>query len=365
MVESMCTERISVIVPIYCVERYLTRCIDSIRQQTYTNLEIILVDDGSPDGCGQMCDDYARIDKRIKVIHKENGGLGYARNSGLEVITGDYVTFIDSDDWISETHIENLYREIVKNQADIVIGGHTMADDSGPQIVRRCTLEKTIYTGEAITEKILLPLIGADLNCPKDVQLEASSCMNLYAVAVIRKHALKFVSERDTVSEDLFFNIDFLYHARTVSVSDEVGYYYYRNGTSISRKYHPQRFMRTVRFCYLLRHKLNEYGYVEQAEIRIKRSCFQKLRVAIRHIVNAEMPKKSKICEIRKILQHDITKSVLEEFPMGAYIPVMRLLIALMMKKSATGVYCLMKVREGIGRKGVMKKILKDAGIGR
>lgn len=361
----MFTERISVIVPIYCVEQYLTRCIDSIRRQTYTNLEIILVDDGSPDGCSQICDDYARMDERIKVVHKKNGGLGYARNSGLEVATGEYVTFIDSDDWISETHIENLYREIVRNQADIVIGGHTVVGDFGPKIVRRNKLEQTIYTGEAITEKILLPLIGAELDCPEDVQLEASSCMNLYSVEIIRKYAVAFLSERDTVSEDLFFNIDFLHHAGTAYVSDEAGYYYYRNGESISRKYHPQRFVRTVRFWYLLQEKLNEYGYAEQAEFRMKRSCFQKLRVAIRHIVNADMPRKSKICEIGKILQHDITKSVLENFPTAAYIPAMRLLIVLMKKESANGVYCLMRLREGIGQKGAMKKILKAAGISR
>ena len=92
---------ISVIVPIYNVEKYLDRCVDSIINQTYKNLEIILVDDGSPDNCPQMCDDYAKKDSRIKVVHKENGGLSDARNVGMEVATGEYVSFIDSDDYIS------------------------------------------------------------------------------------------------------------------------------------------------------------------------------------------------------------------------------------------------------------------------
>ena len=93
---------ISVIVPIYNVEDYLDRCVDSIINQTYSNLEIILVDDGSPDNCPKMCDDYAKKDSRIKVVHKENGGLSDARNAGMKVATGEYISFIDSDDWIGE-----------------------------------------------------------------------------------------------------------------------------------------------------------------------------------------------------------------------------------------------------------------------
>ena len=95
-------ELISVIVPVYRVEKYLQRCVDSICAQTYDNLEIILVDDGSPDQCPRMCDALMQRDSRIKVIHKENGGLGFARNSGLDIASGVYVTFIDSDDDIKE-----------------------------------------------------------------------------------------------------------------------------------------------------------------------------------------------------------------------------------------------------------------------
>lgn len=111
---------ISVIVPIYNVEKYLDRCVDSIINQTYKNLEIILVDDGSPDNCPKMCDDYAEKDSRIKVVHKENGGLSDARNVGMEVATGEYVSFIDSDDYISLDFYETLLETIVDNDSDIV-----------------------------------------------------------------------------------------------------------------------------------------------------------------------------------------------------------------------------------------------------
>lgn len=112
---------ISVIVPIYKVERYLKACVDSIVNQTYSNLEIILVDDGSPDRCPEICDEYARLDNRIKVIHQENGGLSAARNSGIDVARGEFLTFIDSDDFVAKNYVELLYDGMLKFDADISI----------------------------------------------------------------------------------------------------------------------------------------------------------------------------------------------------------------------------------------------------
>ena len=112
---------ISIIVPIYNVEKYLKKCIDSIINQTYKNLEIILVDDGSPDNCGKICDEYAKKDNRIKVIHKENGGVSSARNVGVENATGEYIGFVDSDDYIEKDMYEVLINNLKKENADISI----------------------------------------------------------------------------------------------------------------------------------------------------------------------------------------------------------------------------------------------------
>lgn len=112
---------ISVIVPIYNVEKYLRKCIDSIVNQTYKNLEIILVDDGSTDGCFEICDEYAPKDGRIKVIHKQNGGLSDARNAGIDIASGEYLAFIDSDDRVSKFYIQNLYYLIDRYDADMAI----------------------------------------------------------------------------------------------------------------------------------------------------------------------------------------------------------------------------------------------------
>ena len=116
---------ISVIVPVYKVEPYLRKCVDSILAQTYTNLEIILVDDGSPDNCGNICDEYAEKDKRVKVIHKENGGLSDARNVALDVVKGEFVAFVDSDDWVLPNYVKDMYENLVKYGADVSIGGIT------------------------------------------------------------------------------------------------------------------------------------------------------------------------------------------------------------------------------------------------
>ena len=111
--------KISVIVPVYNVEKYLTKCVDSIMNQTYKDLEIILVDDGSTDNSGKICDEYVKKDKRFKVIHKKNGGLSDARNVGIKNSTGEYLSFIDSDDYIDNDMIECLYNACIKNNADI------------------------------------------------------------------------------------------------------------------------------------------------------------------------------------------------------------------------------------------------------
>ena len=118
---------ISVIVPVYKVEPYLRQCVESIMNQTYSYLEIILVDDGSPDNCGAICDEYARKDSRIRVIHKENGGLSDARNAGLDIAAGDYIGFVDSDDWIEPQMYEKLLELLLKYGADMAFGG--VADD--------------------------------------------------------------------------------------------------------------------------------------------------------------------------------------------------------------------------------------------
>lgn len=126
----MTRPKISIILPIYKVEKYLKKCIDSILAQTFKDFELILVDDGSPDRCPEICDEYAKLDQRIRVIHKKNGGLSDARNAGLDIAQGDFVGFVDSDDYVSKQMLEVMYKNIVKYNADWVMGNYVRVDQN-------------------------------------------------------------------------------------------------------------------------------------------------------------------------------------------------------------------------------------------
>lgn len=145
---------ISVIVPVFKVEEYLDQCVKSIVGQSYSDLEIILVDDGSPDKCPQMCDEWADKDSRIKVIHKQNGGLSDARNAGLEIATGDYVAFVDSDDWLAEDFYEVLIRAATENDAQIVASGVVKIDEE-TQCFSGNNYEERVYSSEEAIQTIM------------------------------------------------------------------------------------------------------------------------------------------------------------------------------------------------------------------
>jgi len=154
---------ISVIVPVYKVEEYIHRCIDSILNQTYRNLEIILVDDGSPDKCGEICEEYKKNDDRVIVIHKKNGGLSDARNVGVENAKGDFITFVDSDDWIREDYVEKLYNLLKETNADITVCNFIKTASENPVLensieriyeytnVEALSLEGAEYVGMVVT----------------------------------------------------------------------------------------------------------------------------------------------------------------------------------------------------------------------
>lgn len=146
----MSQAKISVIVPVYNVDRFLDRCLISITGQTFKDLEIILVDDGSPDNSPQMCEEWAKKDNRIRVIHKENGGLGFARNSGMEIATGEFIAFVDSDDYIEFDMYEKLYQEAEESDSDIVYSGFNYIASNGQKTVFTEN-EKTCVLGRATT----------------------------------------------------------------------------------------------------------------------------------------------------------------------------------------------------------------------
>lgn len=355
---------ISVIVPVYNVEQYLARCVDSVRNQSYRNIEIILVDDGSPDRCPELCEEFRQQDLRVKVVHKENGGLGFARNSGLDAATGTYVVFIDSDDWISPDHVENLYREAVRVNADAVIGSHTKITSNGTVTPHPINVKQQVYEGAAVREEIVLPIIGADVSYPKDVQLEPSSCMILYRMHVITENNIRFPSEKVAISEDMFFNVAFFSNASRVSVIDEKGYYYFDNQASISRKYDTGRLKRTVRFYENMKCHLQKYGLEHDAAFRLERTFLMDIRVLLRMITLSDLSRREKYQEIKVVLDHALVQEVLNTYPLDTYVPAMRLLVKCMHRGNASGVYWLIMIREYAKGTTWLKVWLKRMSIG-
>ena len=224
---------VSVIVPVYKVEAYLDKCVESLVSQTLKDIEIILVDDGSPDSCPEKCDKWALKDNRIKVIHKANGGLSSARNAALEVCSGEYIGFVDSDDFVESTMFEELYHSAKKNDSDVSLCAHFQV--SGEKITE-CLLpfEKELYLKKEIEENFVLPLIGYD-EAKKIPTLEGFVCRQIFRKNTIS--GIRFKSEREFFAEDVVFDLEVYPICSSISVVNKPLYYYFFNENSLSNKY--------------------------------------------------------------------------------------------------------------------------------
>lgn len=152
--------KLSIVVPVYKVEDYLKECVDSILNQSFKDFELILVDDGSPDSCPKLCDDYSKLDSRVKVIHKSNGGLSSARNAGMRVAKGDYISFIDSDDYLDLDTYNKVFSIIAKEQADVVIFGRCYVYEDNRKVVREKQGIYKVMTGAEATALMNTSLLG-------------------------------------------------------------------------------------------------------------------------------------------------------------------------------------------------------------
>lgn len=216
--------KISIILPIYNVEKYLNRCMNSLLNQTLNDIEIIMVDDGSPDNSPKMCDEYAKKDSRVKVIHKRNEGLGYARNSGLEIATGEYVAFVDSDDYIDLSMYAVLYDEAVSSNADAVFCGFKTEVKKGVWLDSNEVTERTEWGGSNIND-FMLDMVACAPHVKKERKYQMSVWHSIYRSDIINKYNIRFHSERDVVSEDIPFQIDFLKYANKVVYLPKSFYY--------------------------------------------------------------------------------------------------------------------------------------------
>lgn len=291
---------ISVIIPCYKVEKYLDRCMESVVNQSYRNLEIILVDDGSPDKSGQICDAWQRRDSRIKVIHKPNGGLGFARNSGLEIATGQYVAFIDSDDFVSTDMYATLLKYAQADGSDIVYCGYT--HQLGPDS------EKIVsdFSRHKIFESRQLKELSQGFFRPTDYNpnmLIMSVWHALYRRDIITQ---PFYSEREVCSEDVHFQASAMLAAKRVSFIPDPLITYCYNAESLSNTFNTTKFKRYLRLRELINELYTPHGYPTAGDYL----PFMIALITLRDVTTSTLPIAEQKAYIRQVVKDPIWASL-------------------------------------------------------
>lgn len=304
--------KVSVIVPVYKVEMYLDRCVRSIVEQTLKEIEIILVDDASPDNSPAMCDSWADRDDRVKVIHKRNEGLGLTRNAGMAIAQGEYVAFVDSDDYVEPDMFERLYEECKNFNLDCIYSEFNSDDYPGFRVVLR---PERFYVGYNEIEQLRLDIVGAEPTYISGVKYHCSSCKGLYSLEIIQKFELQFRSEREYISEDMLFNLDFLYHAERVKIVPWQFYHYCLNKESLTHCYRPDRWQKQLLMLQVLNDK-EKYDNQEELEIRLKRTAiFYTMSAIAQERRRDDLSLKEKINIIGKIENNPIICSAVNGYP--------------------------------------------------
>lgn len=300
--------KVSIIVPVYNVEKYLEECVESLRSQTLKDIEIILVDDESPDNCPTLCDHYAQIDSRIKVIHKKNGGLGFARNSGIEVATGVYIAFTDSDDYELPETYETLYNCATANEYDVLYYRFIKEIDIADDVV--CTYERL----EDING-LILDMVGNPPEKLRERDIQVSSCLGLYRRDLLEANHIRFHSEREIISEDLVFNIDVLTHVGKLAVTN-YGFYFYRvNGGSLSRTIRLDRHEKNKFFYFYLRDLLQKCGFGYDGWLRSTRLFIGYSRSTILQLCRSTLSYKEKRKRTIDIATDEVWEEIHNKYP--------------------------------------------------
>lgn len=224
---------ISVIVPVYKAEAFLRKCTDSILCQTFRDLELLLVEDGSPDNSGKLCDEIAAEDPRVRVFHKENGGVSSARNLGVDEAKGNYIAFADSDDWLPPDALAIMYQAMVSNGADSAGGSHNRVEVDGRGEHEPGALPAGVYGPEEIRTGIIDRLLGERMGKPGEV-LNGFIWRFLFSKNIIQDNHITFAG---AYLEDELFLMEYFCYAKKLAMVAEPVYYYLQNPVSVTRRY--------------------------------------------------------------------------------------------------------------------------------
>ena len=306
--------RVSVVIPVYKVEKYLDRCVESVLGQTLRDIEIILVDDGSPDRCPELCDAYVAKYPNIKVIHKQNAGLGMACNSGIEVATGRYIAFLDSDDWADPDMYATMLSAAEKYGADMVFTGLRRVNENGEAAPMDQAEELRIYDTRDKIREFAYGMIASPVAEHKERQVQMSAKVVMYSREMLMENNIRFESERKLISEDLFFNQDCLAHAGTVVELPNTFYNYFINSGSLTTTVRTDRFEKAILIREELLHRYNDES--KEYKDRVNRFFIGYGRTAILKIVQSPgFSIIQKLHLISEITNHPIWLDIQSSYP--------------------------------------------------
>lgn len=303
---------ISIIVPAYNVETYIDRCMESLVNQTYANIEIILVDDGATDSTGLKCEEWGQKDTRIKVIHKENGGLGFARNTGLEYFSGEFVMFVDSDDFVETCMVEKMLNSLLEAKADTCYCSNYVYSNKEQKVI----IENPQDTGKYSGKEYLLDIVGSEPCYFKDSKREMSVWAALFSGKIIKEYNIRFKSERQYICEDLPFDMAYLQYSKSVIQMAECYYYYCVNDKSLTHKYYPDRIKKEVFLYQYIDAGLKKIFQDEKLyKGRYDRLFLGRVRNCIIQEVNDSGLSSAEIKKnIKKIVNNEVVRMVIEEY---------------------------------------------------
>ena len=352
----MSQPKVSIIVPVYNVEKYLERCITSLKNQTLEDIEIILVDDSSTDSSLEICNKMAREDSRIKVIHKVNEGAGKARNAALEIVTGEYIGFVDSDDFVDTDMFKTLYEKAIKYNSELVISGVLFVDgnmfsEDGECICKTYFDKDTHFDTKENLKKLIMGIIGATPEDSDDSKYGMSVWKNLFKREIIKQNNITFQSEREMLSEDALFMIDYITCIKKATGINEAFYNYCRNGDSISKAYKKDRFEKSLVFVSEVEKRFKKDIESWEYQIYIYRFwqgmcrviCSQEIMYAKENNIKYTDLKK----KLKKVCAHELTERVFKVYPVET-LPLKQRVFAYGIKYK---LYFLLKILVGLRNK--------------
>lgn len=340
--------KISIIIPVYNTEEYLEKCLDSVLNQTFKDIEIICINDGSPDNSGQLLKRYSEKDERIIILNQQNTGLSDARNNALNLVNSDYLMYVDSDDWIELDTCEIAYQAVIEEQADIILWSYVreFSNNSLPKNIFQ--KNKEVFNQEDSASKLhrrMFGLLGKEMKQPENADAIVTAWGKLYKTEIIKNNQIKFISTKIIGTEDALFNIYYFgYVNKSVCLNGNLYHYRKDNEFSLTSLYKERLFMQCQMKYDLMESYLTEYSLgIEYKKALNNRIAMSLLELGL-NMVESEKKVVKKINELKKILSQERYKNAYQQMDLF-YLPIhWKLFYSFAKFNFATGIYGLLWV---------------------